>query len=178
MVRSLFIPALFRSMLAHRLRLALTGLAIALGVAFMAGSFIFSATLIRSLDSLFTQASTGTDVEVMHDSPGGSTITGSPAQPLPVSVLAAARRVPGVAAADGEISGQAVLLGRDGKPLPGSFGVALSWPANAPFQAAFTRRAGQPPAGPGQVMIARASAQRGHFTVGQTISIAIGCPTA
>ena len=33
MVRSLFIPALFRSMLAHRLRLALTGLAIALGVA-------------------------------------------------------------------------------------------------------------------------------------------------
>jgi len=173
MVRSLFIPALFRSMLAHRLRLALTGLAIALGVAFMAGSFVFSATLARSLDTLFTQASAGTDVEVMHNSPGGSTITGSPAQPLPAFVLAAVRGVPGVAAADGEVSGQAVLLGRDGKPLPGSFGVALSWPANAPFQAAFTRRAGQPPAGPGQVMIDRASAQRGHFTVGQTINIAI-----
>ena len=105
MVRSLFIPALFRSMLSHRLRLALTGLAIALGVAFMAGSFVFSATLIRSLDSLFTQASVGTDVEVMHNSPGGSTITGSPAQPLPALVLAAVRGVPGVAAADGEVSG-------------------------------------------------------------------------
>jgi len=173
MVRSLFIPALFRSMLAHRLRLALTGLAIALGVAFMAGSFVFSATLIRSLDSLFTQASAGTDVEVMHNSPGGSTITGSPAQPLPAFVLAAVRRVPGVAAADGEVSGQAVLLGRDGKPLPGSFGVALSWPADAPFQVAFTRRTGQPPGGPGQVMIDRASAQRGHYAVGQAIGVAI-----
>ena len=173
MIRSMFIAALFRSMLAHRLRLALTGLAIALGVAFMAGSFTFSATLTRSLDSLFSQASTGTDVQVTHVSPGGSTITGSPAQPLPASVLATVRRVPGVAAADGEISGQALLLGRDGKPLPGSFGVALSWPADAPFQATFTHRTGQPPVGPGQVMIDRASARRGHFTVGQTIGIAI-----
>ena len=173
MVRSLFIPALFRSMLAHRLRLALTGLAIALGVAFMAGSFVFSATLIRSLDSLFTQASAGTDVQIMHNSPGGSTITGSPAQPVPAFVLAAVRRVPGVAAADGEVSGQAVLLGRDGRPLPGAFGVALSWPADAPFQVAFTRRTGQPPGGPGQVMIDRASAQRGHYAVGQAIGVAI-----
>src|SRR6266516_219053 len=34
-----------RSLLAHRVRLGLTALAIALGVAFMAGSFVFSATL-------------------------------------------------------------------------------------------------------------------------------------
>ena len=71
MVRPLLLTALFRSMLAHRLRLALTGLAIALGVAFMAGSFTFSATLTHSLDSLFTQASAGTDVQIMHNSPGG-----------------------------------------------------------------------------------------------------------
>ena len=55
--------ALFRSMLVHRLRLVLTGLAIALGVAFMSGSFVFSSTLSSSLDSLFAQASTGTDVQ-------------------------------------------------------------------------------------------------------------------
>jgi putative ABC transport system permease protein len=173
MFRTLFVGALFRSMLAHRLRLVLTALAIALGVAFMSGSFVFSATLTRGLDSLFAQASTGTDVEVMHSSPGGSTITGSPAQPLPAFMLAAVRRVPGVAAADGEISAQAVLLGRDGKPLPGSFGVALSWPPDAPFQTTFSRRSGQPPAGPGQVMIDRGSARRGHFAVGETIGIAI-----
>jgi putative ABC transport system permease protein len=173
MFRRLFIVALFRSVLVHRLRLVLTGLAIALGVAFMSGSFVFSATLTHSLDSLFAQASNGTDVEVMHSSPGGSTITGSAAQPVPASVLTQVQRVPGVAAAEGLVSGQAVLLGRDGKPLPGSFGVALSWPADTPFQTSFTHRAGQPPAGPGQVMIDQASARRGHFTVGQTIDIAI-----
>jgi putative ABC transport system permease protein len=173
MIRALFVAALFRSMLTRRLRLVLTGLAIALGVAFMSGSFVFSATLTRGLDSLFAQASQGTDVEVRHSSPGGSTITGSPAQPLPASVLATVRRVPGVAAADGEISARAVLLGRDGKPLPGSFGVALSWPPDAAFQAAFSRRTGQPPAGPGQVMIDRGSARRGHFRTGETIGIAV-----
>ena len=173
MIRLLFVGAMFRSMLTHRLRLVLTGLAIALGVAFMSGSFVFSATLTRGLDSLFAQASMGTDVEVTHSSPAGPTITGSPARPLPASVLATVRGVPGVAAADGEIAAQAVLLGRDGKPLPGSFGVALSWPADAPFQAAFSRRNGQPPAGPGQVMIDWGSARRGHFAVGESIGIAI-----
>jgi putative ABC transport system permease protein len=165
--------ALFRSMLAHRLRLVLTGLAIALGVAFMSGSFVFSSTLTSSLDSLFAQASTGTDVQVTHTMPSGSTITGSPAQPVPAGVLTTIRGVPGVADADGQTSDQAVLLGRDGKPLPGSFGVALSWPADTPFQATFSNRTGQPPAGPGQVMIDRGSARKGHYAVGDTIGIAI-----
>jgi putative ABC transport system permease protein len=165
--------ALFRGMLVHRLRLALTGLAIALGVAFMSGSFVFSSTLSSSLDSLFAQASAGTDVQVTHTSPGGSTITGSSAQPVPASVLAAVRAVPGVAAADGQVTGQAELLGRTGEKLPGSFGVAMSWPADTPFQAAFSNRTGRPPAGPGQVMIDRGSARRGHFAVGDTIGVAI-----
>jgi len=167
------LKALFRSMLTHRLRLILTGLAIALGVAFMSGSFVFSATLTRSLDSLFTQASAGTDVQVTHTTPGGSTITGSGTKPVPAALLTDILRVNGVAAADGEVTGQAVLLGRDGKPLPGSFGVALSWPADSPFQTTFSNRTGLPPAGPGQVMIDRGSARKGHFAIGETIDIAI-----
>jgi putative ABC transport system permease protein len=173
MFRAPVFAALFRSMLAHRLRLVLTGLAIALGVAFMAGSFVFTSTLTHSLDSLFTSASTGTDVQVTHTVPGGSTITGSSAQPIPAAVLATVRTVPGVAAADGEVSGQAVILGRDGKALKASFGLALSWPADATFEAPFTQRTGQPPAGPGQVMIDRASARAGHYTAGDTVGIAI-----
>src|SRR5260370_972601 len=62
---------MFRSLMAHRVRLAMTALAIALGVGFMSGSFVFSATLTHSLDALITQASTGTDVIVQHSSPGG-----------------------------------------------------------------------------------------------------------
>jgi len=96
------------------------------------------------------------------------------AQPVPASVLAAVRALPDVSAADGTVSGRAVLLGRDGKSLPAPFVVALSWPAHAPFQAVFTARRGRPPAGPGQVMIDRGSARAGHFAVGDHIEVAVG----
>ena len=86
--------ATFRSLLAHRVRLALTALAIVLGTGFMAGSFVFTATLTRSLDSLFSQAATGTDVIVQHVALAGAGFgAGSGAtRPLPAAVLTAIRR--------------------------------------------------------------------------------------
>jgi putative ABC transport system permease protein len=168
--------ATLRGLLAHRVRLALTALAIALGTGFMAGSFVFTSTLTHSLDSLFAQAATGTDVIVQHAAPANANLgAGSGgSKPLPAVVLGRVRRVPGVAAADGVLSGRAVLLGRNGKALPGQFSVALSWPADAPFQAVFTHRTGSAPSGPGQVMIDRASARKGHFAVGDRIGVAVG----
>ena len=168
--------ATFRSLLAHRVRLALTALVIVLGTAFMAGSFVFTATLTHSLDSLLAQSTSGTDVIVQHTTPSGARFgagSGS-ARPVPASILAGIRRVPGVSAADGTVSGRAVLLGRDGKQIPSPFSVALSWPSDGPFQGIYTRRAGNPPAGPGLVMIDRASARQGHFAPGDRIEIGIG----
>ncbi len=137
--------AMFRGLIAQRVRLAMTALAIALGVGFMSGSFIFTSTLTHSLDSLISQASTGTDVVVQHSSPAGGFGAGSGApQPIRASVLARIRSLPDVAAADGGVTGHAQLLGRSGKALPGQFTVATSWPAGAAFQASYTRRVGRP----------------------------------
>src|SRR5215470_12247169 len=136
----------FASLRTHRVRLAMTALAVALGTGLMCGSFVFTASLTHSLDALFAQASTGTDVEVRHVSPAGALqgAGSAAAQPVPAPVLAAVRALPDVAAADGT------------------------------FHAVFTGRQGRPPAGPGQVMIDRGSAQAGHFTVGDHIEVAIG----
>src|SRR6516165_12363100 len=168
--------ATLASLRSHGARLAMTALAVALGTGLMAGSFVFTATLTHSLDSLFAQAAVGTDVQVRHVSPPGAVqgAGSAAAQPVPASVLAAVRALPDASAADGTVSGRAVLLGRDGKPLPAPFVAALSWPAHQPFQAVFTARQGRPPAGPGQVMIDRGSARAGHFTVGDHIEVAIG----
>jgi putative ABC transport system permease protein len=164
--------AMFRGLMAHRVRLAMTALAIALGVGFMSGSFVFTATLTHSLDSLITQASTGTDVVVQHSSLAGGLGAGSgSSRPIPVSVLASIRSLPDVAAADGSVTGHAQLLGSGGKPLPGQFTIATSWPADSAFQASYTRRAGRPPASPGQVMIDWAAARAGHFAVGDSIKV-------
>jgi putative ABC transport system permease protein len=164
-----------RSLLAHRLRLSFTALAITLGVAFISGAFTFSATLSESLQTLFSQASAGTDVVISHSIPGGGSASaiGAAAQPLPEAVLVRVRAVPGVAAASGQVSGRAELLRRSGAALPAKFNVALSWPVGAPFQAVFTGRSGKPPTGPGQVMIDQASAKAGGYAVGDRIPVSI-----
>src|SRR5229473_667528 len=166
----------FASLRTHQVRLAMTALAVALGTGLMCGSFVFTATLTHSLDALFAQAAAGTDVEVRHVAPPGAVqgAGSASAQPVPASVLAAVRALPDVSAADGTVSGRAVLLGRNGKALSAPFVAALSWPAHPLFQAVFTGRQGRPPAGPGQVMIDRGSARSGHFAVGDHIEVAIG----
>src|SRR5580700_4559392 len=153
--------ALIANLRTHQVRLAMTALAVALGTGFMCGSFVFTASLTHSLDSLFAQASAGTDVQVRHVVPAGAVQgAGSAAgRPIPASIATAIRALPGVAAADGTVSDRAVLLARTGKPLPAPFVAALSWPADAPFQVPFTHRTGQPPSGPGQIMIDRDSAR-------------------
>ncbi|HEV2371074.1 MAG TPA: FtsX-like permease family protein [Streptosporangiaceae bacterium] len=168
--------ATFHGLVAHRVRLALTALAVALGTGFMAASFVFTATLTHSLGALFAQSARGTDVIVQHVAPTGAGLgAGSGGnKPLPASLVTAVRQVPGVAAADGVVTGRVVLLGRNGRALPAPFSVALSWPPDAPFQGNFTNRAGSPPAGPGQVMIDRASARKGGFDTGDRIGISVG----
>ena len=52
--------ATLRNIVAHKLRLALSALAIVLGVAFVSGTMIFTDTLSRTFSALF--ASTATDV--------------------------------------------------------------------------------------------------------------------
>ena len=100
--------ATFASLRSHGARLAMTALAVALGTGLMAGSFVFTATLTHSLDSLFAQAAVGTDVQVRHVSPPGAVqgAGSAAAQPVPASVLAAVRALPDVSAADGTVSGR------------------------------------------------------------------------
>src|SRR5260221_3337249 len=167
--------ATFRSLLAHRVRLALTALAIALGTGFMAGSFVFTATLTHSLDSLVGSAAPGPGVVVQHTGPTGAGLGagGGGTRPVPAAIASVIRGLPGVAAAAGVISARAVLLGRNGKPLPSQFSVALSWPPDPPFQGMFSGRHGRLRAEQGQGMIDRGSARQGHFTFGDRIEIAI-----
>ena len=55
--------ASWRSLLAHKLRLALTAVAVVLGVAFVSGSLVFTDTLSKTFTELFTQVSPDAVVE-------------------------------------------------------------------------------------------------------------------
>jgi putative ABC transport system permease protein len=49
--------ATLKSLLAHKLRLVLSAVAVTLGVAFVAGSFVFTDTIRKTFDDLLNQTS-------------------------------------------------------------------------------------------------------------------------
>ncbi|MGH8971375.1 MAG: ABC transporter substrate-binding protein, partial [Actinomycetes bacterium] len=98
--------ATFRGMVAHKLRLVLTTASIALGVAFLAGTFILTDTMKLAFEQLFGKVSSGTDAVVRQESAyAESSGVGTSRSPIPASALDQVRSVDGVAAAEGSVSG-------------------------------------------------------------------------
>ena len=75
-------------MLAHKLRLALTTASIALGVAFLAGTFVLTDTMGLAFSQLFGKVSAGTDAVVRTEAPYSATEgVGTSRGPIAASVL-------------------------------------------------------------------------------------------
>ena len=87
-----------RSLLSHKLRLALTTIAVILGVSFVAGTFILTDTINATFTSIFATANEGVAVTVHGHPIAGSSggIGGGQNHPVPTSLLVTVRAVPGV----------------------------------------------------------------------------------
>ncbi|HKC29006.1 MAG TPA: ABC transporter permease, partial [Jatrophihabitans sp.] len=86
-----------RNLWAHKRRLTATVLAVALGVAFLAGTLLLTDTLRANFDKLFTQANGSTDVVVRSATKiSGGAGTGQRTG-VEASLLPKIRTVPGVA---------------------------------------------------------------------------------
>ena len=87
-----------RSLLSHKLRLALTTLAVILGVSFVAGTFILTDTINATFTSIFNAANAGVAVTVHGLQIAGqdNAIGGARNHPVPTSLLATVRGVDGV----------------------------------------------------------------------------------
>src|SRR3954470_23430676 len=125
------IRASLKSLLARRVRLLLSTFAIVLGVAFVAGTLIFSDTLSRSFTALF-HANVG---DVVVRPVGGQTSQGALASlTIPASVLDDIEDVAGVARVAGNVNARGVyVVGANGK-LVGGLGppaIGGNW-TNAP----------------------------------------------
>ena len=162
----------FRGLSTHKLRLGLTALAIVLGVAFVAGTFVLTDTINNTFTALFEQTTKGVDVAVRT---GASFSEGGNPQraPMPAGVLDQVRAVPGVMRAEGSVAGYAQFIGKDGKPVTTggapTLGVSLN---TAPqLQAGATLREGTRPNGPGQVAIDAHTAKQQGFHVGDRVRI-------
>ncbi len=164
-----------RAMVAHKLRLVLTTASIALGVAFLAGTMILTDTMNLAFTQLFSSVSSGTDAVVRTES-GYNQMEGigTSRRPLDAAVLDTVRGVDGVAAAEGTVSGYALLTDLDGKAIVTSGGaptLGYSYAEDDGLRGAVSLRSGHAPAGAGEVVIDATSAEEHDIPLGSTIRI-------
>ncbi|GIE87780.1 ABC transporter permease [Actinoplanes regularis] len=112
--------ATLKSLLARKLRLVLSGLAVVLGVMFVSGSFVVTDTLNRTFDSIFADAFSATDVSVRAKPKiEVSELDGEEvAAPLPAATVDKIKTISGVRSATGRVDADgARVIGSDGKVL-------------------------------------------------------------
>jgi putative ABC transport system permease protein len=119
-----------RGLRARPLRTALTALAVVLGVAMIAGTYIFTDTINRSFTEVFAQANTGTDVAVTPKKVDEDFSTDAP--PLSDALVARVRATDGVRSASGAVFSDISIRKRNGDAI-GNGGL-LSSLQPAPFE--------------------------------------------
>jgi putative ABC transport system permease protein len=154
-------------LLAHKLRLALTALAIVLGVMFISGTFVLTDTLHNTFSALFGNVYANVDFQVRGVAQLGSGAN-AVRDELPESLLTTIRGVPGVAAADGQVQGYAQFVARDGQPIGNGSAPTLGVNYD-PSQLHIV--AGGPPVTAADVVMDAQTAQQDDFTVGQQVRI-------
>jgi len=160
-----------KGMLAHKLRLALTGLAIVLGVTFISGTFVLTDTLHNTFSVLFSSVYQNIDFQVRGDPQLGSSGANAVRNELPESLQATVRRVPGVAAAEGEVEGYAQFVAR-GKPIATGSAPALGVNFDTDQQMSSLHIiAGGPPVTSDDVVMDAETASKYDFTVGQRVRV-------
>ena len=163
-----------RSARAHWRRFVLTAVAVVVGVAFVVGSFVLTDSLAGSIRSLLKDSADRSDFVVRpaggsSGGPGG--LFGGSRAGVPVAVAAALASVPGVAAADGVVSGPAQLLDKGGSTGTFDFSLVSNWPAH-PEQFGVRLSSGRPPTGPDDVVVDTATARERGLQLGDPVRLA------
>ncbi|HLX89735.1 MAG TPA: FtsX-like permease family protein, partial [Acidimicrobiales bacterium] len=169
-----------KGLLAHKLRMALTALAIVLGVTFIAGTFVLTDTLNNTFTTLFGNIYQHIDFEVRavaafnnNTNQGGGAVR----RPISQSVLSAVRTAPGVSYAEGTVSGYAQFVGPDGKAIVngGAPTFGLSFDPN-PQLSSLHLAQGRAPTGPHDVLMDLGTAEKHHFRMGMPVHILLAGP--
>ncbi len=167
-----------KGLLAHKLRLALTSLAIVLGVTFISGTFVLTDTLHNMFFSLVGNIYQKIDFDVrgVAQFPGNS--ADAVRNPLPEPLLATVRRVPGVEAAYGEVVNYAQFLSHTGQPIATGAEPTLGENFDPDGRTSELRIVqGGPPTTAYDVLMDAGTAKKYHFGVGQRVRILFGGPT-
>lgn len=162
-----------RSMLSKKRRLIATSLSVMLGVAFLAGTFVFTDTIRRTFDDLFEGIYAETDTVVRADTSIDSEMGPSQRGRIPESMIATIEGVDGVADAQGYVTAFAQIVDADGDAIgnPGqgapTFGMSYEPGPLSPW----SPTEGSRTPGPGEMLVDQRSAEVGDLAIGDTVSL-------
>ena len=161
-----------KELAARKLRLLTTGLAVLLGVAFMAGTLVFTDTVDASFDSALAEANEGVDAYVRMPSDLDLGY-GEPGPRLDSSLARTVAAVDGVDDVALRINGYAQLVDPDGQPV-GDVSKMPAFGSNwvtvddlNPYELS----SGTAPAGDDEIVIDKASAEKSGYAPGDLATV-------
>ena len=171
------VRAAIRSILARKVRLLLTSLAVVLGVGFMAGTYVLTDTMTGAFNSLFDTAYSRIDVLVRSSNAfTAQTSSLDEREPMPESVLQDVRAVDGVKEAEGDVVGYAQIVDPKTGKVIGTFGPPTAASAWNDLNGFTLRPGGSVPSGPDQVVIDAGTADAHDIKVGDRVEIVFEGP--
>ncbi|WP_425832831.1 ABC transporter permease [Streptomyces fractus] len=158
-----------RNFFAHKGRMALSAIAVLLSVAFVTGTLVFTDTMDKTFDKLFTATSSDVTVSPKGSGSEGSD-TGRP-ESLPASALATVKKADGVKSAEGAVSSMNVtVVNADNKNMGSENGaptIAGNFTHNDLRSMEIT--SGHQPRGPTEAMVDADTAKKHHLKLGDEL---------
>jgi putative ABC transport system permease protein len=162
------IAVALRSMGQRKLRSVLTSIAILLGVAMIAGTYVQTDQIRAAFDDILQTANAGVDANITPRTEFRSDF--GAAQTMDEALVARASRIPGVARAEGQLF-QTGSLVVDGKAVEPNFAPAIVVSMTGPPFNPLRVVTGRLPGARGEVVVNRKLAQDEHVAVGQRVGV-------
>ena len=162
-----------KGILGRKARLILTSLAVILGTSFLAGTSVFSDTLNRTFDNLFSDVFKNVDAYVRSTQVIEADFGQEERQRISADLVSIVESVPGVRDASPDIQAFARIIGKDGKPIgSGGQGPPTFGSVGEEFAGALWSTAqGRWPVGSTEVVIDEASAKAGKYVLGDSVKV-------
>ncbi|MEW1655321.1 FtsX-like permease family protein [Streptomyces sp. NPDC093707] len=171
-----------RNLLAHKARLMMTALAVLLGVAFVAGTLIFSDTVGEAVKNASAKnlKDVAVSVQAVRDpnADAGPEADGRHRTALDDKIADRVRALPGVTSVRASVTGNAVLAGRDGQPIGNGWqDHAVNYqPGEDGKDPRYPLVQGRGPASDGEIALAEATAKAAGVRIGDTVRFATDGP--
>lgn len=162
-----------RTIFAKKLRLVSTALSVTLGVAFLAGTLVFTDTIKRTFDSLFADIYADTEAVVRASASVETNLGGTQRGRIPESAVDTVLAVDGVADAQPIIQGFAQIVGSDGDAIgnPGQGAPTFAMNYTSGPLSPWTLTEGSRAPGPGELVIDAGSADTGNLAIGDDVTV-------